>query len=375
MRNIYSSILTIGIFLLYAIPGRVDSVEVRIGDLVKIQDTRENQLTGYGLVVGLSGTGDTRSPMTGEALNNYLNQLGVDTKLRPKDTRNVASVMVTATVSSWAKVGDKIDVTVSSIGDARSLENGVLLQSPLKAGNGQIVAVASGSLQGSGSSDTGGRKSYSKKSSPKNTTSIIGGAIVEKEISSQPIIPIVSDLEENPDTPSTSKSIERIRIQLVYPSYSTLNSILEVLNETFTQEELNTKILSQREFEISVPSERELISFLAELEDLKVEPEIPARVVINEQTGTIVFGGNLVMEEVAVSKQGLQVRLESKGRSRYFWTESNDKSESVFLIKKANNVQTLVEELNRMGASTKDIISILQGLKKSGALHAEVMIQ
>jgi flagellar P-ring protein precursor FlgI len=311
--------------------------------------------------------------MTGEALNNYLNQLGVDTKLRPKDTRNVASVMITAKIPSWAKVGDKIDVTVSSIGDARSLENGVLLQSPLKAGNGQIVAVASGSLQGSANSSDSGRKSYSKKNSPKNTTSILGGAIVEKEIASQPK-KILSDTDDL-GTQISIPERERIRIQLVYPSYSTLNSILEILNETFSQEELNTKVLSQREFEITVPTNRETIGFLAELEDLKVEPEIPARVVINEQTGTIVFGGNLAMDEVAVSKQGLQVRLESKGKSRYFWTDTNDKSESVFLIKKANNVQTLVEELNRMGASTKDIISILQGLKKSGVLHAEVMIQ
>lgn len=344
----------------------LSAVEVRIGELIRVQGMRDNQLTGYGLVVGLSGTGDTRSPLTGEALNNYLNHLGVDSKIRPKDTRNVASVMITASIPTWAKVGDRIDVTVASIGDARSLEGGVLLQSPLKAGNGEIIAVAAGPLAQSPGSDEG-RKTYSKRTAPKNTALVFGGGLVEREIASSS-----AESSQNSD----SQTNERIRIHLLNPSYSTLNIVLDKLNETFTEEELRPNVISKRELELSVPSGKGMIQFLSEMEDLKVEPEAPARVVINEKSGTIVMGGNLVLDEVAVSKQGLHVKSNnSVGKSRYFWTDNNEKKEAVFLVKKANTVKILVDELNRMGASTQDIIAILQSLKQSGALHAEVIVQ
>ncbi|WCL48081.1 flagellar basal body P-ring protein FlgI [Leptospira sp. GIMC2001] len=365
------------------------AVEVRLGDLAKIQGTRENQLTGFGIVVGLAGTGDTRSAFTSEVLHNYLNNLGVDSKLRPKDTRNVASVLVIANIPNWAKSGDRIDVVVSSIGDARSLEGGVLLQSPLKAGNGQTIAVASGVLQ-FGSGEESGRKSYGKKNQKNNTALVTGGAIVEKDFLVQAKIDpdkINPDARNPDDKGSTDNSSgnnsdiankklqETFRVQLIYPSYSTLNSIMEKLAEAYPMDEIQPKVLSKREFEINIPKDKEPIAFLAELEDIKIEPELPARVVIDERMGTVIMGGNLAMEEVAVSKQGLKLKLEAKGKSRYFWTENEDRSESVFYIKKTNNVQGLVEELNKLGATTKDVIAILQGLRKSGILHAEVIIQ
>lgn len=360
----------------------IAAVEVRLGELVKIYGTRENQITGYGLVVGLPGTGDTRSAMTGEALQNYLNNLGVDSKLRPKDTRNIASVIVSANIPIWSQVGDKIDVTVSSIGDARSLEGGVLLQSPLKAGNGNTIAVASGNLQFGSSDDQGKRSGYSRKNQGKNAGLIMGGAIIEKEIPNRSIIQTKEENKINKDDDSGNTDTKdmvpvqaKLRIQLLNPSYSTLNTILESLEEQFADLDIKPTVISKREFEINLPSSISPTSFLATFENIKIEPETPARVVINEKSGVIVMGGNLALDEVAFSKQGLNVKMESKGKSKYFWTNVDDKQESVFYIKKSNNVKTLVDELNKTGASTKDIISILQSLKQSGSLHAEVIVQ
>lgn len=360
----------------------IAAVEVRLGELVKVYGTRENQITGYGLVIGLPGTGDTRSAMTGEALLNYLNNLGVDSKLRPKDTRNIASVIVSANIPIWSQVGDKIDVTVSSIGDARSLEGGVLLQSPLKAGNGNTIAVASGNLQFGSSDDQGKRSGYSRKNQGKNAGLIMGGAIIEKEIPTRSILQTKEENKINKDDDSGNTDTKdmvpvqaKLRIQLLNPSYSTLNTILETLEEQFADLDIKPTVISKREFEINLPSSISPTSFLATFENIKIEPETPARVVINEKSGVIVMGGNLALDEVAFSKQGLNVKMESKGKSKYFWTNVDDKQESVFYIKKSNNVKSLVDELNKTGASTKDIISILQSLKQSGSLHAEVIVQ
>ncbi|NCN11180.1 MAG: flagellar biosynthesis protein FlgA [Leptospira sp.] len=360
----------------------IAAVEVRLGELVKVYGTRENQITGYGLVIGLPGTGDTRSAMTGEALQNYLNNLGVDSKLRPKDTRNIASVIVSANIPIWSQVGDKIDVTVSSIGDARSLEGGVLLQSPLKAGNGNTIAVASGNLQFGSSDDQGKRSGYSRKNQGKNAGLIMGGAIIEKEIPTRSILQTKEENKINKDDDSGNTDTKdmvpvqaKLRIQLLNPSYSTLNTILETLEEQFADLDIKPTVISKREFEINLPSSISPTSFLATFENIKIEPETPARVVINEKSGVIVMGGNLALDEVAFSKQGLNVKMESKGKSKYFWTNVDDKQESVFYIKKSNNVKSLVDELNKTGASTKDIISILQSLKQSGSLHAEVIVQ
>ena len=364
-------------FILFSF-NQVFAVNVRIGDLVKISGTRDNQITGFGLVVGLPGTGDSRSPLTGESLQNYLNNLGVDSKIKIKDTRNVASVIISANVPIWSQIGDKIDVTVSSIGDARSLEGGVLLQSPMKAGNGTIIAVASGNLQFGSTDDSGKRAGNSKRNQGKNAGLIQSGAIIEREIK------IVKPVQIESDQPATDINIEekekeiqreKLRIQLLNPSYSTLNSILEKLESEFSELDLQPVVISKREFEINLPSNSSPTAFLATLENLKVEPETPARVVINEKSGTLVMGGNLAVDEVAISKQGLNLKSESKGKSKYFWSDTNDKQESLFYVKKTNNVKSLVDELNRIGASTKDIIAILQSLKQSGSLHAEVIVQ
>ncbi|GBF49283.1 flagellar basal body P-ring protein [Leptospira ryugenii] len=334
------------------------AVEIKLKDIAKINAIRENQVTGFGLVVGLNGTGDTKNPLTEEALQNYLSGLGVNTKKSMREARNTASVLITAYIPVNLKNGDKVDVIVSSVGDARSLEGGVLLQSPLKAGNGDTIAVASGVLIFGGKDKKS--KGLGDKKSGSNTGLIPGGAILEKALDNPPIV-------------------NQIKVSLLERDYSTLNAIVEAITNNLS---VNPEVISGTEIIVPVPQAREGqapkidLAFLAKLENLTVTPESVARVVINERTGTIVMGANIAIDEVAVSQSGLTLQIANQNKMRYFFPmPESEKGESVFMIKEATQVSDVVAALNKVGASTKDIISILEALKKQGALKAELIIQ
>lgn len=342
------AVLPIFILLISSLLG----VEVKLKDIAKIQPLRENQLTGYGLVVGLSGTGDTKNPLTEEALQNYLAGLGVSSKKPIREPRNSASVALTASFPTNMKEGERVDVIVSSLGDAKSLEGGVLLQSPLKAGNGEIIAVASGILT-FGGKDKKGRGMAEKKGSP-NTGVVLGGAILEKALPNQ----------APPD---------KIRLTIAEKDFATLNSILESIQTNLA---VSPEILSATELAIPLPEAKWDALFLSKLENLTVTPESVARVVINERTGTIVMGASIAIDEVAISQQGLTIQVANKGKQRFlFPLPEEDKGEALFVLKEATQVSDVVDALNKVGASTKDIISILEALKKQGALKAELVIQ
>jgi len=344
------------------------AVETRLKDVAKINAIRENQVTGFGLVVGLNGTGDTKNPLTEEALQNYLAQLGVNTKKSLREARNTASVLITANIPVHLKEGDRIDILVSSLGDARSLEGGVLLQSPLKAGNGDTVAVASGVLI------FGGKEKRSRGSADKkmgsNTGFVPQGAILEKSIPNAPII-------------------KHIKISLMDKDYSTMNSIVDAITSNMG---VTPEVVSATEILVPVPvntaqpqdpndpkaADAKIdLGFLSKLENLPITPDSVARVVINERTGTIVMGANIAIDEVAISQQGLTIQVANSQKMRYFFPvqQEQEKGESVFVLKEATQVSDVVAALNKVGASTKDIISILEALKKQGALRAELIIQ
>lgn len=366
MNWIYFRTSILNLILYFSIPTLLYSSEVKLKNLARFEESRLNQITGFGIVIGLNNSGDTRSPFTEQALANYLNSLGIDTKLKPKDIRNSASVIITGFVPSWVKPGDKIDVYVSSIGDARSLEGGFLIQSPLKAANGEIIAVASGLLQNTNPNKDNSKR-YSRRNQPNNTAIVLNGAIVEKGFKLS--------------SPIETKSIEeesllfKIKVILNEPNISILSAINEKLKEEYTQEELNPTILNSRELEVVVPSNKEPHQFIAELEELSINTSPPAKIVINQKSGLIVMSGNLTIDEVAISKAGLQYNIQSKGKSRYFWSETDEKKETVFHLQKITNLKSLVEQLNQIGASSEDIIAIIQGLKKAGILHGEVIIE
>jgi flagellar P-ring protein FlgI len=345
------------------------SVEVKVKDISRISGIRDNQISGYGLVIGLAGTGDTRNSITSEAMKNYLKNQGLNTGKNLSHTRNIASVLITAIIPSTARTGDKLDITVSSIGDAKSLEGGVLVQSPLKAANGEIVAVASGVLSFGGKDNVAtkpqnnpsGLSAYFGYSNPQyqntsaqlrtqpKTVGLIGsGAIVEKEIQS-----------------TFFTKDNKYRLILENQDFSTLTNLNKLITD---QVKIETLVVSPTEIEFTIPEKGDILGTISSIENLQITPDSKAKVVINERTGTIVMGANVTVDEVAISKQGISVVVSNK-------KGSDSKTELISMMNEGTRVSDIVDALNKIGASTKDIIAVMEGLKKSGALHAELIIQ
>jgi flagellar P-ring protein FlgI len=340
-------------FLLFVtfISFEASALDVRLKDIARIEGVRENHLSGYGVVVGLLGTGDTKNYITNESLKNYLKNLGIASSKENSQYKNVASVLVTARIPAGVRSGDKIDVTVSSIGDAKSLEGGVLIQTPLKSINGDTYSVAAGVLSFGGKDH---KLRYANRMASHNTGVVYKGGIVEKEIPS-----VVLDKNG------------RYKILLEELDFSTLHSVKEAIDQNL---KLSTRVLSAQEIEVILPeaSRENPLQVLSALENLTVTTSPKAKVVINERTGVIVMGSSVTVEEVAISKQGLNLVI--KKSDKLYETDVRS-AEGMVVVQEATRVSDLVDALNKMGASTKDIISILEALKRAGALHAEVLIQ
>lgn len=328
---------------------------IRIKDLARIDGVRSNQLLGYGIVIGLQGTGDQRSKLALRSMQNLLANLGQDASFN-LELKNVAAVLVTAEIPPFAKKGDRITVVVSSIGDAKSLDGGVLVQTPLQAGNGELYAVAQGPLL---SAAREGRSN----DSPKNVAVVPGGALIEK------------DLRE------TTLADRRLRVQLRDFDFTTLSRVHQAILP-LTQEEtlkgMEAKIEGGSVL-VTLPENVEPIGLLSRIENLRVQPSYKARVVINQRTGTIVFGGDVRIDPVAVSRPPSgngRFRLQRQEAYQGIYVRSpggQQKDETVQQIE-ASSVAELVAALNKLGAGVRDIISILEALRDSGALHAEVVI-
>ena len=356
-------------FFLIILSFSIYAVEVKVKDISRISGIKENQITGYGLVTGLSGTGDTKSNLSSEALKNYLKNLGLNLSKNSIQARNIASVFITATISSSVRLGDKVDITVASIGDAKSLEGGVLMQTPLKAANGETIAVASGILSFGGKenlstkpqNNPNGISAYfgyaspqyqntqaSLRTSPKTVGTILNGAIIEKEIIS-----------------TFFTKDNKYRLILESQDFTNLTNLNKLIQDRI---KLETLVVSPTEIEFTIPEGVDILNTISSIENLTISPESKARVVINERTGTVVMGANVTVDEVAISKQGISVIISNK-------KNSDSKTELISMLNEGTRVSDIVDALNKIGASTKDIIAILEGLKKSGALHAELIVQ
>lgn len=306
----------------------------RLKDLVSVKGVRENPVIGYGLVIGLNGTGDAGGEITNTSLKKMFEKLG----LNPKNevaSKNVAAVIVTAKLPPFARVGQKIDLVVSSIGDASSLAGGTLLVTPLKAGDGSIYAVGSGPLS------IGGLKKGAKFAT---TGTIPDGATVEKEV--------ISEFEKK----------NSLRLSLNNPDFTTAARIEKVINE-----ELGGKFASAKDsttIDLIVPNqyERNVVQLMAIIENFKVNPDSAAKIVINERTGTIVAGGDIVVSPVAISHGDLNIEVKGDGDSK------SGKPGTVYYMEKGTTLNELVKSLNAFGVSPEDLISIFQTLKRDGAL-------
>ena len=369
----FIALLMAGAFAASLLPGTAsaDSAVTRIKDIARVQGVRSNQLMGYGLVVGLNGTGDSnKSTETIQSIVNMLKSYGVSVNQSTLKADNVAAVMVTATLPPFVREGDTIDVTVSSLGDADSIQGGTLLQTPLRAGNGNVYAVAQGAVSTGGF--MAGRGGGSGSTATKNFPTVgmtPNGAIVERTVE---------------DDLGTDGSLS---LSLSNPDFTTASRIASAINSQYGG---IAKAANPGRIDISVPAyyRNNVVGFVSSIEELPVMPDHAAKIVVNERTGTIVMGGDVSVDEVAITQGGLSIKVQknrnaSQPDSFSYGTTivtrntdvrvKEDKASTIVLPATAN-ISDIVGALNAVGATPRDTISILQAIKASGALHAELQI-
>ncbi|MEW6049036.1 MAG: flagellar basal body P-ring protein FlgI [Bacillota bacterium] len=338
---------------------------VRIADLARLEGLRPNQLVGLGLVVGLEGTGDGRSSavhiqMVSNMLRNF--GLAVDPmELRP---RNVASVTVTALLPAQARPGDRIDVTVSSLGDARSLAGGVLLQTPLQGADGEVYAVAQGALA------VGGTTSRSAGAQRVHATvaTIPAGAIVERSV------------------PAAVTEEGTVRLALYRPDFTTAARMVEAVNRAFGEPLAFTQDGAVITVRIPRPFQNNPAALIARISELTVIPAPPARVVVNERTGTVVLGHQVRIAPVAVSHGGIRVTVGGSPALPASGQEAptlpglpgilppQEAAGHTALLGATASVGELVDALNAAGVAPRDVIAILEAVRAAGALYAELEV-
>lgn len=317
------------------------SAPTRLKDLVSIKGVRENPIIGYGLVIGLNGTGDGGGEITNTSLKMMFEKLGLNPQ-KEISSKNVAAVIVTAKLPPFARVGQQLDITVSSIGDAGSLAGGTLLVTPLKGGDGNVYAVASGAVS------IGGLEQGKKFAT---TATIPSGATVEQEIE------LGFDQKKS------------IRLALNNPDFTTSARIERTLNE-----ELGGKYATSRDsatIDLIVPPyyERRVVQLLSIIENFRVRADSSSKIVINERTGTIVAGGEIMVGAVAISHGDLSIQVQGAAGNQ---GGQAAEGERIYFMEKQTTLNELVKSLNAIGATPEDLISIFQALRRNGALTGEI---
>lgn len=337
--------------------------ETRVKDIARVQGVRGNQLIGYGLVVGLSGTGDSRQAMfTVQSVANMLARFGMKVSPDAMKIRNVSAVMVTADLPAFAKVGDGLDVLISSIGDARSLQGGTLLMTPLLGADGKTYATAQGPISIGGFNVSGGGGQVQKNHPTAGR--IPAGAIVEKEV----------------PTSLTADGGETIYITLNRADFTTASRLAIAINKALEDSVALATDASAVRIKVPPKFKDDLVGLIATIEELKISPDAVARVVVNERTGTVVIGGGVRVLPVVLSHGGLKVEVRQDSMtSSSFTGESGEATVSeetgmVVKVEAGDTIDALVTALNSIGATPRDIIAVLQALRAAGALQAELEI-
>lgn len=369
LRSLTARLLVIPLLAalwLLALPGGAEAV--RIKDIASFGGVRDNQLVGYGLVVGLGGTGDKKdSTFTMSSMVNMLERMGVavdQTKMKPK---NVAAVMVTTRMPVSAKPGTRLDVTVSSMGDATSLQGGVLLLTPLKGVDGKVYSLAQGPLALGGFSVEGQAARAQKNVTTVGT--IPGGAIVERGI------------------PFQFNSQDTLTLHMTSADFSTTMQVVERLNRVMGGSYAKAQDASTVALDVPPAYRGNLVPLMASIENIEVTPDSPARVVVDEKTGTVVLGRDVRISRVAVAHGSLQVTVQegmdvsqpgpfSQGQTVATpRTDINVREENRrLMLMEGATLQELVDGLNAVGATPRDLISILRAMKTAGALHADLEV-
>lgn len=364
--------LILALFLTTFLPASLAAGTIRLKDLVEFDGVRGNDLVGHGLVVGLNGTGDglRNAPFTEEIMTNILERLGVNVtgeQFRPK---NVAAVLVTASLPPFARVGSQIDVTVSAIGDSKSLLGGTLIMTPLNAADGQIYAVAQGTILAGGAVAEGQAASVTQGVP---TAGVIpSGARVEREVD--------FDLS----------TLTAIRLALRDPDFTTATRIETAINRTFNRPVALMRDSGTIELDIQATNAVSTAHAIGRIENILVEPQQKARVVVDQRSGTIVMGDDVRLSRVAVSQGNLTLRVEeapmvvqphpfADGETvvvpRTGAAIEEEDGIALAEIPEGTTLTDVVTGLNALGVSPRDMIDILKSLKAAGALHAEFVVR
>jgi flagellar P-ring protein precursor FlgI len=341
----------------------------RIKDIVDIEGVRKNQLVGYGLVVGLNGTGDTlrNSPFTKQSLEAMLERLGVNTRDANMETKDAAAVMVTADLPAFAAPGARVDVTVSAMGDAKSLMGGTLMVTPLLGADGQVYTVAQGTVQTGSVAASGASGSSVTKGVP-TAGRIASGGTVEREVAFQ------------------LNQMQIVRLTLHNPDFTTARHIADAINGAYpgSASAENPTVVALR-----APAGTDMVSFITSVEQMGVDVDTPAKVVIDEVNGVVVMGDNVRVSTVAIAQGNLTISIQetpqvsqplpfSQGTTTVTpqskVTVDEEKGKKLHVIKNGASLSTLVNGLNALGVSPRDMISILQAIKADGALQADIQV-
>ncbi len=345
----------------------------RLKDLVNVEGVRENQLVGYGLVVGLNGTGDTlrNAPFTQQSLQAMLERLGVNTRdARNIKTDNIAAVIVTADLPAFARQGNRIDIQVSTMGDAKDLRGGVLMVTPLLGADGEVYAVAQGPIAVAGFAASGSAASITR--GVPTAGRIANGAIVEREV------------------PFTFASMDEVHLSLKNPDFTTAHRIANAINNAVPGNVAQmidpSTVLMRR----PAGYEKSLLTMVTSIEHLMVTPDYPAKVVIDDRSGIIVMGANVRVSTVAIAQGNLTIRISEtpmvsqpspfsdQGETvvvpRTDIEVDTDDQNRLAIVQDSVTLQDLVDGLNALGVGPRDMISILQAIKAAGALQAEIEV-
>lgn len=343
----------------------------RVKDLAQVEGVRQNQLVGYGLVVGLNGTGDTlnNAPFTRQSLQAMLERLGVNTRGATLRTANVAAVMVTANLPAFSTQGTRLDVTVSALGDSKSLQGGTLLVTPLLGADGEVYAVAQGSLAIAGFAAEGDAAKVTR--GVPTVGRISNGALIERE------------LEFKLNTART------LRLSLRNPDLTTARRIASAVNDFMGADTAEPTDPSTVRLQIPARYQGNMIRLLSDIEQLKVEPDQSARIIIDERSGIIVMGRDVRLSTVAVAQGNLTVTISeqpqvsqpqplSQGQTTTVprtavRVDTGDKNK-LALVSDGVTLRELVDGLNALGVGPRDLISILQAIKAAGALQADIEV-
>jgi flagellar P-ring protein precursor FlgI len=371
--NFVNPTLLAFIFLL-AFVFNASSDGVRLRDLVMVAGARDNQLVGFGLVAGLAGDGDKDPIYTQQTIANMLQRYGVNVQpvLAQVSAKNVAVVMVTADIPAFIKQGARIDVQVASMGDAKSLQGGVLLQTPLLGADNKVYAVAQGPIAVGGFTvGTGGGGGASVTKNHPTVAQIISGAIVEREIPAQ----IIRD--------------DTVELLLREPSFISVALTADAINQVFTN---SAHAIDSTSVQVHMPesARNNPMDFIAALEDIEISPDTPARVIINERTGTIVATADVKISSCAVACGNITINIASTpevsqpspfsqtGRTvvtSHTTTDVTENKGTLVPLPELPTVEKVAAALNALGVTPRDMMSIFQALKQAGALQADLLIR